>query len=278
METTADARNTSGITREVKELFQAIRTAGLSGREPTELVILGICRRNKNGLIKKGKHIFRIIGKNPNLFCWKPGVTPRGRRCTLILPTSEGNSLMDALEGNSEMVHPVSLIRRQSRPGAPTLYVLEGYYTDPSGRKRTLTLLFQSKLLFLNNGDVGAIPSEATEAVGEIKCLWKQCKDEVLDFQNPQPLETLPHIKHLIRYVVSRFRTDSISMLSGSELEYACLLEMKRLFPGTREIEIKLGCEQVSMLRVPVTKREQVYICMNCKAASCHHVGRLFRH
>nr|MDO8099836.1 hypothetical protein [Candidatus Njordarchaeota archaeon] len=271
----ADGNKAPAITKGAKELLEAIRVASLSGHEPVELVILGICRKNKGGSIKKGKHLTKVVEENPDLFAKKPSATLLGRRCNLILPTSEGNKLLDTLEANNEVIRPVSLVRRQKQLGAPTLYILEGYYTDTSGCKHPLTLLFQSKLLFLEHGDVEAIPAYATEVVGEIRCLWKQCTDEVLNFQNPQPVATLPHIKHLIRYVVSRFRIDSISMSSESELEYACLLEMKRLFPGTKEAKLKLSYEQVSILRVPITKHEEVHICRNCKATSCHHLDRL---
>ncbi len=272
-----DITNVPTITREVKELLEAIRIAYLAGHEPVELVILGICRRNGNGLIKKGKHISKLIKENPHLLYKKPSVTLQGRRCNVILPTPEGNKLLDALEANNEVIHPVSLVRRQKHPGAPTLYILEAYYTDAAGCKRPLTMLFQGKLLFLEHGDVEAIPSQATEVVGEIKCLWRQSKDEVLNFQDPKPVATLPHIKHLIRYVVSRFRIDSMEMESESELEYACLLEMKKLFPGTKETKGETGYGQVHILAVPLTKHKEVLICKKCKATSCHHIAHTLR-
>jgi len=268
--------NVVAITREVKELLEAIRMASLSGREPVELVILGICRRNRNSLLKKGKHVFKLIKENPHLLYRKPSITLQGRRCNLILPTPEGNRLLDALETNNEVIHPVSLVRRQKHPGAPTLYILQSYYLDTRGCKLPLTMTFEGKLLFLEHGDVESTPARATEVVGEIRCLWKQCRGEVLNFQDSQPVATLPHIKYLIRFVVSRFRVDSISTY-GSELEHACLLEMKRLFPGTREIRLETGYRQALVVRVPITKRKEVLICKECKATSCQHVAHALR-
>jgi len=250
--------------------------ASLSGREPVELVILGICRRNGNSLFKKGKHISKLIKENPHLLYRKPSMTLQGRRCNLILPTPEGNRLLDALEANNEVIHPVSLVRRQKHPGAPTLYILQSYYLDMRGCKRPLTMTFEAKLLFLEHGDVESTPARATEVVGEIRCLWKQCRGEVLNFQDPQPVATLPHIKYLIRFVVSRFRVDSISAY-GSELEHACLLEMKRLFPGTREMRLETGYREVLVVGVPITKRKEVLICKKCKATSCQHVAHALR-
>ncbi len=271
-----DVSNVLTVTREVKELLEAIRTASLSGREPVELVILGICRRNGNSLLKKGKHVSKLIKENPRLLYKKPGMTLQGRRCNLILPTPEGNRLLDALEANNEVIHPVSLVSRQKHPGAPTLYILQSYYLDTRGCKRPLTMTFEGKLLFLEHGDVESTPARATEVVGEIRCLWKQCRDEVLNFQDPQPVATLPHIKYLIRFVVSRFRVDSMS-IHGSELEYACLMEMKRLFPGTREIRTPTGYGQVHVIGVPITKRKEVLICKDCKATSCRHIAFTLR-
>jgi hypothetical protein len=262
--------NVPTITREIKELLEAIRMASLTGREPVELVILGICRRNGNGLLRKGKHLSRLIRENPNLFYRKPSVTLQGRKCTIILPTPEGNRLLDALEANNEVIHPVSLVRRQKHPGAPILYILQSYYLDTRGCKRPLTMTFEGRLLFLEHGDVESAPARATEVVGEIKCLWKQCKDEILNFQEPQPVETLPHIKYLVRFAVSRFRVDSMNSY-GSELEYACLLEMKRLFPGTRELRTQTGY-QAHVIDVPITNRNEVLICQECKSISCQHV------
>jgi hypothetical protein len=266
------------ITKEAKELLEATRVASLSGREPIEPVILGICRGNRDGSIKKGKHISRIVSQNLNLFYRKPCATLQGRKCHLILPTPEGNEVLDMLETSNGIIHPVSLVRRQRHVGSPTLYILDAYYTDTSGCKRPLTLLFQGKLLFLEHGDVETIPDDATEVVGEIKCLWKQCVNEVLNFQDPQSVASLPHIKHLLRYLVSRFRIDTMSMSSESDLEYACLLEMKKLFPGTKEMRIKSGYDEVSILRVPLTKYEEVYICKKCKTTSCHHLEHVLNH
>lgn len=268
--------NPPTLTREVKELLEAIRMASLTGREPVELVILGICRRNANSLLRKGKHVSKLVKENPHLFYRKPSVTLQGRRCNLILPTPEGNSLLDTLEANNDVIHPVSLVRRQKHPGAPTLYILQSYYLDPRGCKRPLTMMFEGRLLFLEHGDVESTPAQATEVVGEIRCLWKQCGGEVLNFQDPRPVETLPHIKYLIRFVISRFRINSMTTF-GSELEHACLLEMKRLFPGTREIGTHTGYGQAHLIGIPITKRKEVLICKECKATSCQHVARTLR-
>jgi hypothetical protein len=135
-------------------------------------------------------------------------------------------------------------------------------------------MLFQGKLLFLYKGYVKVNPSYGDEVVGEIKCLWKQCAGEVLNFQDPQPVETLPHIKHLIRYVVSNFKMDSMSSSWDLGLEYACLLTMKRLFPGTKEVRVKDGQDEVPILRIPVTENKKILICKKCKETGCHHLAR----
>nr|MDO8098261.1 hypothetical protein [Candidatus Njordarchaeota archaeon] len=278
---TANGSNGSrvpAITREIKELLEAVRVVGLSGRAPIDSAILGVCRRNGGGSIKKGKHVSKVVRENPDLFRVEPSLTPHGVRCKLIKLTSEGNKLLDMLEARNEVIHPVSLVRRERHLGAPTLYTLDAYYFDTGGFKRPLTMLFQGKLLFLEHGNFKAIPAYATEVVGEIKCLWKQCVGEVLNFQDPKPVETLPHIKHLIRYVVSNFRIDSMSSSSESELEYASLLTLKELFPGTKETQIRVGYDEVSILRIPVTKNKEVYLCKKCKETRCHHIARLHPH
>jgi hypothetical protein len=271
-----NGRPIPAITKEVKELIEAIRVASLSGRLPTEAVILGVCRRNKSGSIKRTKHIWETVKQNPYIFCKKSYADAHRGRASLILLKPDGYRLSDLLETNNEIVHSVSLSRRQKYPGAPTLYVLEAYYVGTDGLKRPLTMLFQSKLLFLEHGDIEAVdPTRASEVIGEIRCMWRQCVGEVLDFQNPQPVAALPHIKHLVRYVVSRFRIDSI--YKSSELEFACLLQMKRIFPGTEEIIVETGSVRNPILRVPITKKEEVYICRRCKSTSCYHLDSLRR-
>jgi hypothetical protein len=271
-----NGRPIPAITKEVKELIEAIRVASLSGRLSTEAVILGICRRNRSGSLRRTKHIWETVKQNPHVFRKKSNVDPHGGRASLILLKPDGYRLLDLLETHNEIVHPVSLSRRQKHPGAPTLYVLEAYYVGTDGLKRPLTMLFRSKLLFLEQGDIEAVdPTRASEVIGEIRCMWRQCVGEVLDFQNPQPVATLPHVKHLVRYVVSRFRVDSIC--KSSELEFACLLQMKRIFPGTEETMVEIGRDRTPVLRVPITDKEEVYICRRCKSTSCYHLDRLRR-
>nr|MDO8100728.1 hypothetical protein [Candidatus Njordarchaeota archaeon] len=275
MNTHSNNGKVPAFTKELKELLDAFRVASLSGRLPTQATILGICRRSRSGSIRRRKHLSKVINGNPNLFYLKQGVNQQGRRCNIINLKPEGYRLLDMLEANNEVIHPVSLERRQRHPGAPTQYILESYYTDTAGCKRPLTMLFQGKLLFLEHGVRAVNPAYGTEVIGEIKCMWKQCRDEVLNFQDPQPVATLPHIKHLVRHVVSRFRVGDSLYASDFQLEYACLLQMKKLFPGTKETEIQVGYDRVHILRVPITKREEVYICSKCKETSCYHLNRI---
>jgi hypothetical protein len=104
---------------------------------------------------------------------------------------------------------------------------------DTTGHKHPLTMLFQGKFVFLENGAGASNLAFASEVAGEVKCMWKHCVGEVLDFQDPQPVATFPHIKHLVRYVVSNFKVyDATNTTSG--LEFACILIMNRLFPETK--------------------------------------------
>jgi hypothetical protein len=131
-------------------------------------------------------------------------------------------------------------------------------------------MTFQGKFLFLEHGVKARNLAYATEVVGEIKCLWKQCVGEILDFQNPQLVASLPHIKYLIRYVVSR-----IGEIDAPELQYACMLEMKRLFQRTQEWEMGSGREKTHILGVKMTAKEDVFICRECKSTSCYHLSHL---
>lgn len=263
-------REVPAITREAKELLDAVRVAALTGRIPRESVIVYLCRRNRSGLIKKGTHLRKTIKENPNLFSMKPGVSPNGGRCNLVFMKPEGNRISDMLETRNEIVHPVSLAVKKKNETAPTLYILEAYFVDAGGCKHPITMTFQGKFLFLEHGARAKNLAYATEVVGEIKCLWKQCTNEILDFQSPQLVASLPHIKYLIRYVLSR-----IGEIDVRELQYACLLEINRLFKRTKEWEISSGSKKTHILGVRMTEKEDLFICKECKSTSCYHLARM---
>jgi hypothetical protein len=198
-----------------------------------------------------------------------------GRSRNFIYLTAEGSALLDTLEANDEILVPLELSKRKTHPSAPTMLTLDGYFRNTTGTKEAVTLVFQSKVLLLSAGNtLTSKASEIEEVVGYVKCMWKQCNNETLDFQRPRPVTSFPHIKHLIRYVVSHLGAAN----SMKELESACIHTMKTLFPGTQEIQSKdtdYASKTSIVLKVPISRNNVEYVCTKCEKNSCNHIGRV---
>jgi hypothetical protein len=265
------------LTTELKHLLNAIRIASFSNSPPSEAVLLGIMRHDKTTPLRYGRKIAAVLNANPTLFKRVAGKDRFGRNRSLIYLTPQGSALLDMLDASDEILVPLELNKRRTHPSAPTMLTLDGYFTNTTGTKEAVTLVFQSKILLLGKDNtLTSKANETAEVVGYVKCMWRQCVDETLDFQRPRPASSFPHIKHLIRYVVSHLGAAN----SMKELEGACIHTMKTLFPGTEEILAKetdyIG-KPVTVMKIPLSKNNVEYVCTKCEANSCSHVGRIRR-
>jgi hypothetical protein len=263
------------LTTELKHLLNAIRIASYSNSLPTEAILLGIMRHDKTTPLRHGRQVAAVLNANPTLFRRVLGTDRFGRNRSFIYLTPEGSALLDMLEASDEILVPLELCKRKTHPSAPTMLTLDGYFTNTTGTKEAVTLVFQSKILLLNIGNTLTTKAdEINEVVGYVKCMWKQCNGETLDFQRPRPVSNFPHIKHLIRYVVTHLGATN----SMKELEGACIHTMKTLFPGTQELQSKdsdYAGKTSIVLKVPISRNNVEYVCPKCERNSCNHVGRV---
>jgi len=197
-----------------------------------------------------------VVNNYPELFRVK------GKRISL---TSEGRKKAKELFGETKTV-PVQL----SNP-KPNLYILKGYTTTTTGSivgtKQVVNMKFYSEVLLLNrNHQHTVIPTEIMEVVGYTKCLT--CGN-TLNYQNPRPVEKLPHIKYLTAYLLKE-----LQKTCAREQELAVLKTLPQLYPEHKEYTAGQDQAKVYLIK---TALSPLTVCTTCQSTNCAHTNEIIR-
>jgi len=130
-----------------------------------------------------------------------------------------------------------------------------------------VNMKFYSEVLLLDrNHQQTVIPTEIVEVVGYIKCLT--CGN-ILNYQNPRPVEKLPHIKYLTAYLLKE-----LQKTCAKEQELAVLKTLPQLYPEHKEYTTRQDHTKVYLVK---TALSPLAICTTCQSTNCNHTNELIR-